>query len=65
METKSSEQNEEPQYWFNLKTLKVEKGLKSPAPHRVGPFSNSKDAGAALETIRARSKAWQDSESED
>ena len=65
METKSSEQNEEPQYWFNLKTLKVEKGLKSPAPNRVGPFSNSKDAGAALETIRARSKAWQDSESED
>ena len=65
METKSSEQNEEPQYWFNLKTLKVEKDLKSPAPHRVGPFSNSKDAGAALETIRARSKAWQDSESED
>jgi hypothetical protein len=65
METKSSEQNEEPQYWFNLKTLKVEIGLKSPAPHRVGPFSNRKDAAAALETIRARSKAWQDSESED
>jgi hypothetical protein len=65
METKSSEQNEEPQFWFNLKTLKVEKGLKSPAPHRVGPFLNSKDAAAALETIRARSKAWQDSESED
>lgn len=64
METKTSEQNEEPQYWFNLKTLKVEKGLKSAAPYRVGPFSNSQDAAAAMDTIRARTKAWQDSEKE-
>jgi hypothetical protein len=45
-------------YWFNTKTLKVEKGLLTAAPFRIGPFATEQEAANALEIIRARAKAW-------
>jgi hypothetical protein len=45
-------------YWFNLKSLKVEKGLKSAAPYRVGPFSTQAEAANAIKLLADRSKEW-------
>jgi hypothetical protein len=53
-----SEKDENPQFWFNLKTLKVEIGPKSAATYRVGPFSTEAEAKAALSTLNSRSADW-------
>ena len=53
-----SEKDEKPEFWFNLKTLKVEVGRKSAAPYRVGPFATEAEAKAALSTLKARSQEW-------
>jgi hypothetical protein len=53
-----SEKDEKPEFWFNLKTLKVEVGKKSAAAYRVGPFQTESEAKAALSTLRARSVEW-------
>lgn len=50
--------DEKPEFWFNLKTLKVEVGRKTAAPYRVGPFATEAEAKAALATINARSAKW-------
>jgi hypothetical protein len=52
------ENGEKPQYWFNLKTLRVEIGRKSAAPYRVGPFDSEAEASAALKLLRERSEKW-------
>lgn len=55
-----SEQPEKPeskQFWFNLKTLKVERGLKSAATYRVGPFATETEASNALALIAERNRA--------
>lgn len=57
-----SEKDQKPQFWFNLKTLKVEIGLKSAAPNRVGPFETETEAKEALSMLRARSKDWAEEE---
>ena len=53
-----SEKDEKPQYWFNLRTLKVEVGLKSAASYRVGPFESEAEAKSALQILRERSEKW-------
>jgi hypothetical protein len=53
-----SEKDEKAEFWFNLKTLKVEIGLKSAAPYRVGPFDTRAEAEAALSKLSERSAAW-------
>lgn len=45
-------------YWFNTKTLKVEHGLLTAAPYRIGPFETAEEAGRALEIVKERAKAW-------
>jgi hypothetical protein len=53
-----SEKDEIPEYWFNLKTLKVEVGKQSASEYRVGPFATRDEAESALEILRARSRDW-------
>ena len=53
-----SEKEEKPEFWFNLKTLKVEVGRKSAAPYRVGPFETKAEAQAALTILKTRSVEW-------
>lgn len=55
---------DEERFWFNLKTLKVEKGLKSPAVYRVGPFKTEAEAANALQLLAERSKQWQEDEAD-
>jgi len=52
--------NSNPEYWFNINTQAVEKGLLSAAPFRIGPFKTEAEAANALEVIRLRAKAWQE-----
>ena len=49
-------------YWFNTKTLKVEHGLLTAAPYRIGPFETADEAARALEIVRERAKAWAEAE---
>jgi len=60
-----SEKDENPEYWFNLKTLRVEVGKKSPASFRVGPFRTREDAQGALTTIASRNRVWREEEQSD
>lgn len=53
-----SDKEAKPEFWFNLKTLKVEVGRKSAAPYRVGPFETEQQAKAALSTLAERSSQW-------
>ena len=39
------------EFWFNLKTGRVESGLLTPAPDRVGPFQSYTEAEQALEQL--------------
>ncbi|MFM6980655.1 MAG: hypothetical protein ACKOWE_04560 [Micrococcales bacterium] len=59
--------NEKPkiEYWFNLKTLKVEKGLQSAAPYRVGPFATEAEALNALKLLQSRADKWREEEDRD
>ncbi|MDE2409175.1 MAG: hypothetical protein KGL72_02590 [Actinomycetales bacterium] len=45
-------------WWYNLKKLRVEQGLKSAAVYRVGPFATRAEAEMAPILLRERSKAW-------
>lgn len=55
----TSESENKASLWFNLKTGKVEFGLLSPAPNRVGPFKTEAEAQQALELIARRNLDWQ------
>jgi hypothetical protein len=61
----TSESQNEARFWFNLKTGKVEFGLHSPAPNRVGPFKTEAEARQALELIAKRNLEWQLEEERD
>jgi len=50
--------DDSPQFWFNTKTLKVERGLKAAAVYRIGPFSTEAEAANALELVKLRALAW-------
>ncbi len=50
------------EFWFNLKTGRVEFGKLAAANYRVGPFATAKDAAKALETLASRSTAWDEDE---
>ena len=48
------------EFWFNLKTGKVEFGKLSAASYRVGPFKTESEAERALETLSSRSLKWRE-----
>lgn len=52
----------EPQYWYNLRTGKVEFGLLSPAPDRIGPFESEESAKLALKIVAERRRQWESDE---
>lgn len=53
-----SEKDENVEFWFNLKKMAVEVGLKSAASYRVGPFKTREEAANALKQISERSASW-------
>jgi hypothetical protein len=62
MQSAYSEKEENPEFWFNLKTMSVEVGKKSAAAYRVGPFLTRQEAEQALKTLGERSAAWSEEE---
>ena len=62
MNSHYSEQSEQPQFWYNLKTAKVEVGPQSFAKNRVGPFGTRGEAEQALNKLREQSEKWQQSD---
>lgn len=46
------------EFWFNLKTSRVEFGKQSPAAYRIGPFDTEAEARNALQIIKDRSVKW-------
>jgi len=54
--------SDKPQYWFNLKTKQVEKGLRSSSLDRVGPFDTEQEAQNAEQVIKERADAWREEE---
>lgn len=53
------------EYWYNLKTGRVEFGKQSAASYRVGPFESEQEAAKALEILASRSRDWAEEERED
>jgi hypothetical protein len=56
---------DKPQFWFNIKTKKVERGLKSSSLDRIGPFDSEQEAKDAEDIVRRRSAAWLDDEKQE
>jgi len=52
-------------YWYNLETGKVEFGMISPSPDRVGPFDTEAEAARAPEVLKERAKAWAEEDAAD
>ncbi len=50
--------NPDDQFWYNVRTGMVERGMLSPATERVGPFATEAEAAKALDILRERSAAW-------
>lgn len=46
------------QWWFNLRTQKVERGPGAPNAERLGPFASEQEAAEAPDRARSRSEAW-------
>ncbi|TFD91758.1 SPOR domain-containing protein [Cryobacterium lactosi] len=54
------------QFWYNMRTGAVEKGMLSPSVDRVGPFPTFDEATHALDKLRANSAKWaEEDETED
>jgi hypothetical protein len=52
---------EQEQWWFNVKTLKVEApGTGTPGKDLLGPYPSRAEAERALEKVRERNKEWDD-----
>jgi len=50
---------DESQWWFNLRTQKVEQGLGDGNADRMGPYLTREEAEAALDRARERNEAWE------
>ncbi len=46
------------QWWFNLRTQKVEQGQGDPNSERLGPYGTRAEAEAVLERMRKRNEAF-------
>jgi hypothetical protein len=60
-----SEQDENPEFWFNIKTNQVEVGKQSPAAFRMGPYNSREAAEQALATAARRAAQWREEENRD
>jgi hypothetical protein len=56
---------EELKYWFNQKTREVEKGPKSLAVNRLGPFDTYEKAAMAEKLIHERARRLREEEAKD
>ena len=51
--------SEQPQWWFNTKTMQVEStDTGSPGKDLLGPYRTREEAERALERVRERNQEW-------
>ncbi|HEY7858232.1 MAG: SPOR domain-containing protein [Actinomycetales bacterium] len=50
------------QWWFNLRTQKVEQGQGDPNSERLGPYDTRAEAEGVLERMRKRNEAFDEQE---
>jgi len=55
----------EHQFWYNMRTGKVEQGLQSQSIDRVGPFATEVEASHALEKLRENSAKWAEEDAQE
>ncbi|GGI13264.1 hypothetical protein GCM10007377_05090 [Galliscardovia ingluviei] len=48
------------QWYFNMRTGKVELGKLSPVTERMGPYASKEDAEHAWQIVQTRNKRWED-----
>ena len=53
------------QFWYNMRTGKVEQGPQSLSLDRVGPFATEVEAAHALEKLRENSAKWAEEDAEE
>ena len=51
-------------WWFNLRTQKVEQGLGDPNAERLGPYDSQAEAAGVLQRMQARNETM-DAEDDD
>lgn len=52
------------EYWYNIRTGKVEEGQQSQGKELMGPYSTRAEAEAALTTAAERTEAWDEADDE-
>ena len=65
MRSQQISEEQKPEFWFNTKTMSVEVGKQALALYRIGPFASFEEAKNALQTLKSRSDAWREEESEE
>ena len=55
----------EHQFWYNMRTGKVEQGPQSLSIDRVGPFATEVEATHALEKLRENSAKWAEEDAQE
>jgi hypothetical protein len=50
------------EFWFNLKTNRVEFGKLTAASYRIGPFRTEAEAKNALKLVAERTTKWDEEE---
>ena len=53
----------EDEWWFNLRTQKVERGLGDPNSERFGPYATEEEARGVLERMHRRNEEWDQNDS--
>ena len=48
----------EDEWWFNLRTQKVEQGPGDPNSERFGPYATEEEARGVLDRVHARNEEW-------
>ncbi|WP_407642566.1 hypothetical protein [Actinomadura craniellae] len=51
-------------WWFCLKHMKVEHGVGCPGKDRMGPYGSEQEAAGALELARRRNEDWREQDKE-
>lgn len=60
----SSDSEQQPEFFYNLRTKMVEIGRLSSWEDLMGPYSTRAQAEEALETAKQRSDTWDDADDE-
>ncbi len=50
--------SEQQQWWYNLRTQRVEQGLGDPNAERLGPYATREEAAGVIDRMRERNERF-------